>query len=371
MDNNKLLEEEFIEKELKPGLNGNGLTNSQLDSQQEVGVSYWSLVKHQFKKNKLAMISLYIVMFLIALALTADFLASSKPLYAVYKGETYFPVIKDYLNSIGISKWDPELINVSWKDLDNQEKLESVVWTPVPYGSREIDLGNVYSPPQGDHYLGTDGIGRDLLAGLIHGSRVSLSVGFVAAGIALLIGVILGSIAGFFGGKIDLLIMRFVEIMVTFPLFFLIITIVAIYGSSIWYIMAVIGLTGWTGDAKLIRGEVLKVRNMEYIVAANSIGLPNKQIILRHVIPNAIAPVLVSGAFAIAGAILLEAGLSYLGFGVSATTVTWGSLLNEARGASNAWWLAIFPGLLIFIAVVTYNLIGEGLRDALDPRLRD
>lgn len=349
----------------------NGLTKAQLESQKQVGVSYWSLVKHQFRKNKLAMISMYIVIFLVFLALTADFLASSKPLYAVYNGETYFPVVKDYLNSLGISKWSPDMININWKELEDNNKLESVVWTPVPYGSREIDLSNSLSPPEGDHYLGTDGIGRDLLAGLIHGSRVSLSVGFIAAGIALLIGICLGSIAGFYGGKVDLLIMRFVEIMVTLPTFFLIITIVAIYGSSIWYIMMAIGLTSWTGDAKLIRGEVLKVRNMEYITAANSIGLPNRQIIFRHVIPNAIAPVLVSGAFAIAGAILTEAALSFLGFGVSATTVTWGSLLNEARGASNAWWLAIFPGFMIFIAVVTYNLIGEGLRDALDPRLRD
>ncbi|MBL8006775.1 MAG: ABC transporter permease [Ignavibacteria bacterium] len=348
-----------------------GLTKAQLESQKQVGVSYWSLVKHQFRKNKLAMISMYIVVFLVFLALTADFLASSKPLYAVYNGETYFPVVKDYLNSMGVSKWSPDMININWKELEDNNKLESVVWTPVPYGSREIDLSNSLSPPEGDHYLGTDGIGRDLLAGLIHGSRVSLSVGFIAAGIALLIGICLGSIAGFYGGKVDLLIMRFVEIMVTLPTFFLIITIVAIYGSSIWYIMMAIGLTSWTGDAKLIRGEVLKVRNMEYITAANSIGLPNRQIIFRHVIPNAIAPVLVSGAFAIAGAILTEAALSFLGFGVSATTVTWGSLLNEARGASNAWWLAIFPGFMIFIAVVTYNLIGEGLRDALDPRLRD
>lgn len=371
MDDKKFAENEIIEKKIEAATGSNGLTAEQLESQKEVGVSYWSLVKHQFKKNKLAMISLYIVMFLIVLAITADFLASSKPLYAVYNNETYFPVVKDYLNSVGISKWSPDMININWKELDNQNKLESVLWTPVPYGSREIDLGNVYSPPRGDHYLGTDGIGRDLLAGLIHGSRVSLSVGFVAAGIALLIGIVLGSLAGYFGGKVDIIIMRFVEIMVTFPLFFLIITIVAIYGSSIWYIMAAIGFTTWTGDAKLIRGEVLKIRNMEYITAANSIGLPSKQIIMRHVIPNAIAPVLVSGAFAIAGAILTEAALSFLGFGVSATTVTWGSLLNEARGASNAWWLAIFPGLMIFIGVVTYNLIGEGLRDALDPRLRD
>lgn len=356
----------------KQNISNNGnLTKEQLESQKEVGVSYWSLVKHQYKKNTLAMISMYIVVFLVFIAVTADFLANSKPLYASYKGETYFPVIKDYLNDIGISKWAPDMINANWKELDNQNKLESVVWTPVPYGSREIDLKNSLSPPRGDHYLGTDAIGRDLLAGLIHGSRVSLSVGFIAAGIALLIGIVLGSMAGYYGGKVDLIIMRFVEIMMTLPTFFLIITIVAIYGSSIWYIMAAIGFTSWTGDAKLIRGEVLKVRNMEYITAANSIGFSNKQIIFRHVIPNAIAPVLVSGAFAIAGAILTEAGLSFLGFGVSATTVTWGSLLNEARGASNAWWLAIFPGFMIFIAVVTYNLIGEGFRDALDPRLRD
>ena len=362
-------EKEVIDKQNFSN-NGN-LTKEQLESQKEVGVSYWSLVKHQYKKNTLAMISMYIVVFLVFIAVTADFLANSKPLYASYKGETYFPVIKDYLNDIGISKWAPDMINANWKELDNQNKLESVVWTPVPYGSREIDLKNSLSPPRGDHYLGTDAIGRDLLAGLIHGSRVSLSVGFIAAGIALLIGIVLGSMAGYYGGKVDLIIMRFVEIMMTLPTFFLIITIVAIYASSIWYIMAAIGFTSWTGDAKLIRGEVLKVRNMEYITAANSIGFSNKQIIFRHVIPNAIAPVLVSGAFAIAGAILTEAGLSFLGFGVSATTVTWGSLLNEARGASNAWWLAIFPGFMIFIAVVTYNLIGEGFRDALDPRLRD
>lgn len=362
-------EKEILDKQKNS--NNNGLTKEQLESQREVGVSYWSLVKHQFRKNKLAVTSMYIVIFLVFIAITADFLASSKPLYAVYKGETYFPVIKDYLNDIGLSKWSPDMINVNWKDLDNDNKLESVIWTPVPYGSREIDLKNSLSPPRGDHYLGTDAIGRDLLSGLIHGSRVSLSVGFIAAGIALLIGITLGSMAGYYGGKVDLLVMRFVEIMMTLPTFFLIITIVAIYGSSIWYIMAAIGFTSWTGDAKLIRGEVLKVRNMEYVTAANSIGFSSKQIIFRHVIPNAIAPVLVSGAFAIAGAILTEAALSFLGFGVSATTVTWGSLLNEARGASNAWWLAIFPGLMIFIAVVTYNLIGEGLRDALDPRLRD
>jgi peptide/nickel transport system permease protein len=338
---------------------------------REVGESYSSLVKHQFKKNKLAVISIYIVLFLVFLAIFADFLAYSKPLYVTYKGETYFPVFKDYMVSMGLSKWEPvELININWKELDDKGQLESVVWTPIPYGPNELDLTNNLSSPGGDHYLGTDAIGRDLLAGLIHGSRISLSVGIVAAGIAVLIGIMLGSLAGYYGGAVDITIMRFIEIMSNFPVFFLIIVIVAIYGSSIWYVMAAIGFTSWTTDAKLIRGEVLKVRSMEYITAANSLGLNNTRIIFRHVLPNAIAPVLVSGAFAIAGAILTEAALSFLGFGVSATTVTWGSLINEARGTSTAWWLAIFPGFMIFISVVSYNLIGEGLRDALDPRLR-
>ncbi|MCB0725017.1 MAG: ABC transporter permease [Ignavibacteriae bacterium] len=340
--------------------------------QEQSGDSYTQLVKKQFKKNKLAVASVYLVFFLVLVAIFADFLAYEKPLYVVYKGETYLPVFKDYMVDLGLSKWEPpDLYNIDWKELDDAGKLESVVWAPVPYGPNEINLTTRLLSPGGDHYLGTDAIGRDLLAGLIHGSRISLSVGFVAAGIAVLIGVILGSFAGYYGGKVDLIISRFIEIMLNFPTFFLIIVIVAIYGSSIWFVMLAIGFTTWTTEARLIRGEILKVRNMEYILAANSVGLPNGRIIFRHVLPNSIAPVLVSGAFAIAGAIILEAGLSFLGVGVSATTVTWGSLVNEGRVSTNAWWLAIFPGLMIFIAVVSYNLIGEGLRDALDPRLKD
>lgn len=339
---------------------------------EQGGDSYTQLVKKQFKKNKLAVFSVYVVLFLIAVAVFADFLSYAKPLYVEYNNETYFPVFKDYMVDLGLTKWDPpELYNVDWKDLDDAGKLQSVVWAPVPYGPNEIDLTARLLSPGGDHYLGTDGIGRDLLAGLIHGSRISLSVGIVAAGIAVIIGIILGALAGYYGGTVDIIISRFIEIMLNFPVFFLIIVIVAIYGSSIWYVMFAIGLTTWTTEARLIRGEILKVRNMEYILAANSVGLPNSKIIFRHVLPNSIAPVLVSGAFAIAGAIILEAGLSFLGVGVSATTVTWGSLVNEGRTATDAWWLAIFPGLMIFIAVVSYNLIGEGLRDALDPRLKD
>lgn len=348
-----------------------GLTKDQIESRLKVGESYWSFVKHQFSKNKLAMISLNIVMVFIYLAIFADFLAYNKPLYVKYEGSSYFPVINDYLQGVGINAWPENLKFANWKTLDDQNKLEYVIWPAVPYSANETDLSSTLAKPGGDHYLGTDATGRDLLAGLIHGSRISLSVGFIAAGIALIIGIILGSLAGFYGGTVDILIMRLVEIFMTLPTFFLIITIVAIYGSSIWFVMAAIGITSWTGDAKLVRGEVLKVKNLEYVTAANSMGFSNLRIIFRHVLPNAISPVLVSGAFAIAGAILAEAALSFLGFGVKATTVTWGSLINEARQASNAWWLAIFPGLMIFLSVVSYNLIGEGLRDALDPRLRD
>ena len=364
----ELITEEIIQKHKKDRTE----SESSILDKDKPGESYSSLVKKQFKKNKLAVLSVYIVIFFIFIALFADFLAYEKPLYVKYEGKTYFPVVKDYLVGLGLSKWDPpELININWKELDNQNKVESIVWAPVPYGPSEVDLMHSLSKPGGDHYLGADQVGRDLLSGLIHGSRISLSVGFVAAGISALIGIILGSLAGYYGGKMDIIISRFIEIMLTFPLFFLIIVIVAIYGSSIWYVMLAIGLTSWTREARLIRGEILKVRNMEYILAANSVGLPNRKIIFRHVLPNSIAPVLVSIAFAISAAIIIEAALSFFGMGVSATTVTWGSLINEGRTAPNAWWLAIFPGLMIFISVVAYNLIGEGLRDALDPRLRD
>ena len=377
MADRKVSESEFIADNTMAGgpmpqgmvTEGNEIPKNGGKPKRKVDQTYWSLVKHQYKKNKLAVAALYVVIFLVAMALTADFVANDKPLYCSYKGTSYFPVLKSYAVDLGLSKWEGEFLNVDWKSLE----FETAIWPPIKYAPSNVDLFNNSAPPSiaTGHYLGTDGIGRDVLAGLIHGSRVSLSVGFIAAGIAIFIGVLLGSIAGYYGGKTDLIIMRFVEIMQLFPSFFLIITIVALYGSSIWYIMMAIGLTSWTGNTKLVRGEILKVRSMDYVSAATSLGLSNTRIIFRHVLPNAIAPVLISASFAIAGAILIEAGLSFLGFGVKATTVTWGSVLSEARGSTTAWWLAIFPGFMIFLTVVAYNLVGEGIRDALDPRLRD
>lgn len=330
--------------------------------------SYWSLVRHQFKKNKLALIAMYLVMTMAAIAVLADFIANDKPLIASYNGTTYFPVVKQYMVELGFSRWSSDLVLADWRDL----KLDWALWPPVKYDSRNQDLGNAsVSPFTGSHFLGTDDIGRDVLAGMIHGTRISLSIGFIATGISLFIGLILGATAGYFGGWVDILVSRIIEIWMNFPSFFLIITIVAFMKANIFMVMAVLGITGWTGIARLTRGEVLRVRNMEFVTAANALGFGNVRTLFRHVLPNAIGPVTVTAAFGIAGAILIESALSFLGFGVPPTVVTWGSVLSEARGATYAWWLAVFPGLAIFLTVVSYNLVGEGLRDALDPRLRD
>jgi peptide/nickel transport system permease protein len=280
------------------------------------------------------------------------------------------PVVKDYLVGLGISTYPKELANADWKSL----KYDWKVGAPVPYGPSSTDLANSFAPPltfESRHYLGTDQLGRDMLSGLIHGSRISLSIGIVAMGIATIIGLVLGALAGYFGGAVDIGISRIIELFLNFPTFFLIITIVSFLDANIWFVMIVIGLTGWMGIARLVRGEVLRVRNMEYVTAANSLGFGSNRIIFRHVLPNSLAPVLVSVAFGVASAILTESGLSFLGFGVPATVVTWGSALNQARSNTSAWWLAVFPGLMIFLTVVSYNLIGDGLRDATDPRLRD
>lgn len=341
-------------------------------SRKAVTQSYWSLVKHQFKKNKIALTALYLVYILFSVAILADFLANDKPIFATHKETTYFPVIKDYLVAMGLDRWNAELVNADWRDLEAAGDLGTSLWPPIRYRASNQDLINNLAPPGADHLLGTDAIGRDVLAGMIHGSRIALSVGFVSMSIALLIGIVLGALAGFYGGWVDVAISRVIELVLTLPTFFLIITVVAMFQTgSVWLVMILIGLTGWPSIARFTRGEFLRVRNMEYVAAATALGFQNQRVIFRHVLPNALAPVLVTLAFGIAGAILTEAGLSFLGFGVPPTVVTWGSVLSESRGNLEAWWLAVFPGSAIFLAVVAYNLVGDGLRDALDPRLRD
>lgn len=240
----------------------------------------------------------------------------------------------------------------------------------APYDPTSIDVYNVLSPPDKAHILGTDELGRDLLSRIIWGSRVSLKVGFVAVGIAIMIGIILGSIAGFYGGRVDAILMRFVDIMLAFPTFFLILAVIAILEPNIFTIMAVIGVTGWMDVARLVRAEFLTLKERDFVDAARALGMKNKRLIVRHILPNALSPVFVAATFGVAGAILTESGLSFLGLGVQPPDPSWGNILTAGKdNIEIAWWLSLYPGLAILITVLSYNLVGEGLRDALDPRL--
>ena len=239
-----------------------------------------------------------------------------------------------------------------------------------PYEPTEIDVYNVLSPPTREHLMGTDELGRDLLSRIIWGSRVSLKVGFVAVGIALLIGIAVGAAAGFYGGKVDAILMRFVDIMLAFPTFFLILAVIAILEPSIFTIMAVIGITSWMDVARLVRAEFLTLKERDFVDAARAMGVKNIRLIFRHILPNALSPVFVAATFGIAGAILIESGLSFLGLGVQPPDPSWGNILTSGKdNIEVAWWLSLYPGLAILITVLSYNLVGEGLRDALDPRL--
>ena len=240
-----------------------------------------------------------------------------------------------------------------------------------PHNPVEPDLKNILIGPTLSHPFGTDTLGRDVFSRVIYGSRISLLVGFVSVGIATLIGIMIGAVSGYTGGILDELIMRFVDLMMCFPTFFLILAVIALLEPSIWNIMIVIGLTNWMGIARLVRAEILSIKNKEYVLAAKAMGLPKRRIIFGHVLPNALSPVYVVATLGIGGAILTESALSFLGIGVQPPTPSWGNILTQAKdNIEVAWWLSLYPGLAIFLTVMGYNLLGEGLRDIFDPRRR-
>jgi peptide/nickel transport system permease protein len=242
----------------------------------------------------------------------------------------------------------------------------------APYDPSFIDIKAVLMPPSPDHWLGTDPLGRDVLSRIIFGSQVSLKVGFVAVGLATLIGILVGAMSGYYGGWVDLILMRFVDLMLCFPSFFLILAVIALLEPSIWNIMVVIGVTGWMGVARLVRAEFLSLREREFVVAARALGASDVRLILRHLLPNALAPVMVSATLGVAGAILTESALSFLGLGVQPPTPSWGNILTAGKdNIEIAWWLSVFPGLAILVTVMSYNLLGEGIREAIDPRLKE
>jgi peptide/nickel transport system permease protein len=240
-----------------------------------------------------------------------------------------------------------------------------------PYDPGETEVSMKLNPPSFQHFLGTDQLGRDVFSRMLYGSRVSLSVGFVAVAISIGIGIFVGAISGYYGRWIDLVLMRFVDIMLCFPSFFLILTVVALLGPSLFKVMVVIGITSWMGTSRFVRAEFLSLRERDFTQAAKALGVKDRRIIFRHILPNALAPVFVTATLDVATAILVEAGLSFLGFGVQPPAPSWGNILTEGRTyIFDAWWLTLFPGLAILITVLSFNLLGEGLRDALDPRLR-
>lgn len=241
----------------------------------------------------------------------------------------------------------------------------------APWDPSRLDTKRILAPPSNSHWLGTDQLGRDVLSRVLYGSRISLAVGFVSVGIAMLIGVLLGSAAGYHGGMVDTVIMRLVDLMLVFPRFFLLLAVLALLRPSIWTIMTVIGLTGWMGVARLVRAEFLALREREFVIWSESIGAGTLRVVFRHILPNALAPVLVAMTLGIPAAILTESGLSFLGLGVQPPYATWGNILNDGKDVLEvAWWMTLYPGLAILITVLSYNLMGEGIRDALDPRLR-
>jgi peptide/nickel transport system permease protein len=241
-----------------------------------------------------------------------------------------------------------------------------------PYDPSVIDVKNILIGPTFSHPLGTDDLGRDVLSRMLWGGRISLEVGFVAVGIATIIGVLLGSLAGYYGGWTDSIIMRSVDIMLSIPTIFLILAVIAVLQPSISNIMIVIGLTSWMEPARLIRAEFISIKEREFVLAARAIGAKDTRIMLRHILPNGLSPILVSATMGIGAAILVESGLSFLGLGVQPPTPSWGSLLSSGKdNIEIAWWLSAFPGIAILLTVLGYNLLGEGIRDALDPRQRE
>ena len=345
---------------------------------------FWAEAWRRYRCRPLAVGGLGFVGFLVVVAAFAPAIAGTKPVLCRYKGRLYAPCLGYFDRRLEPAIFTKDKFrgtyprNLAAKDPDSwalwplffQDPYRSVrndEWPGRPENPA-MDQGR----PSWNNLFGTDQAGVDVLAKMVHGTTVALLVGFVSMGIAGTIGIVVGAVGGYFGGWIDTLTSRVTEIVMCVPTLVLILSIVAIIEKpTIWHTMAIIGFTGWTGIARLTRGEFLRLKSSEYVTAARAAGAGPLRIMLRHVLPNALAPILVPITFGIASAILTESGLSFLGFGPPPPSASWGSVLNGARSNLGMWWLVVFPGAAIFLTVLAYNLIGEGLQESTDPRLRE
>ncbi len=345
---------------------------------------FWAEAWSRFRRRKLGMIALSFVVLLCLVAVFAPMIAGTKPIVCKYKGKIYFPAMGYYMRS-----WENPIFrkdrfrNKYPKNLKKKDPESWAIWPLVyqdPYRRVRDDEwpGRPGNPsgtngrPNRLNWFGTNQQGFDVFAQMVHGTQIALSVGFISMSIAGVIGITIGALAGYLGGWVDMLLSRLIELVMCIPSLVLILALVAMLDEvSNFHLMAIVGITSWTGIARLARAEFMKLKQMEYITAARAVGASQSRIMFRHVLRNALAPVLVPITFGIAAAILIESGLSYLGFGASPPNPSWGTLLKSGRGAiQQTWWLIVFPGMAIFLTVLSYNLIGEGLQEATDPRLR-
>jgi peptide/nickel transport system permease protein len=317
--------------------------------------SLWRLTWSRFRRSRLATFALWYVVFATVVALLAPLVANRKPLLARTAGGWSSPALSDFW--IADPDYDLPAVATTY-----------ALHAPVAFSPNTIDLGARLLPPGNGHYLGTDDLGRDVFARMIHGARVSLTVAFFATFIAVLVGSFLGAMAGYYGGTADWIVSRVIEVVLCFPFLFLLLGIIALFQPSMLTIMIALGLTSWTNEARYVRGEFLRIRDVEFAQAARASGARDARIIFRHLLPNALAPMLVSASFGVASAILTESALSFLGLGVPLPTASWGSILSTAHEhIEYAWWLVLFPGLAIFSTVAAFNIVGERVREALDP----
>lgn len=344
---------------------------------------FWREAWRRFRARKLSMAALIFVGFMGLVAVFAPAIVGTRPIVCKYKGRIYFPAMA-YFNP----RWENPIFTqdkfrrIYPQNLHDKDPQSWAIWPLVyqdPYRRvRDGEWPDQPGNPTGDqgapnryNLFGTTQTGIDVFAQLVHGTTIALLVGFVSMGIAALIGIAVGAAAGYFRGWVDMVLSRLIEVVMCIPTLVLILALLAILEKpTIWHMMAVLGCTGWTSIARLARGEFLKLRESDFVMAARGLGATHARIMFRHLLPNSLAPLLVPITFGIAGAILTESALSFLGFGAPPPNPSWGTLLNAGRTNLNLWWLVLFPGTAIFLTVLTYNLIGEGLQEATDPRLR-